>query len=152
MPADRILAETDSPYLAPQPLRGRPNEPAYVVHTFACSLRRAVRIPTSSPHGSTPTRQPPSVCRGASMSVVPKKSLGQHFLVDENLLGVIGRLAELEPDDVVLEVGPGLGVLTRYLAERVALVHAVELDRGLEPSLAEALAVAPTSGSSSAMR
>ena len=35
MPADRILAETDSPYLAPQPVRGRPNEPAYVVHTVA---------------------------------------------------------------------------------------------------------------------
>ena len=35
VPADRILAETDSPYLAPQPMRGRPNEPAYVVHTVA---------------------------------------------------------------------------------------------------------------------
>ena len=35
VPADRILAETDSPYLAPQPVRGRPNEPAYVVHTLA---------------------------------------------------------------------------------------------------------------------
>jgi len=66
----------------------------------------------------------------------PKKELGQHFLVDENVLGVIGRLAELEPDDVVLEIGPGLGVLTRYLAERVALVHAVEIDRSLEPHLA----------------
>ena len=70
------------------------------------------------------------------MSVTPKKELGQHFLVDENILGVIGRLAELEPDDVVLEIGPGLGVLTRYLAERVAHVHAVEIDRSLEPSLA----------------
>ena len=68
------------------------------------------------------------------MSVVrAKKALGQHFLVDENILGVIGRLAELEPEDVVLEVGPGLGVLTRYLADRVAHVHAVELDRSLEP-------------------
>jgi 16S rRNA (adenine1518-N6/adenine1519-N6)-dimethyltransferase len=66
----------------------------------------------------------------------PKKELGQHFLVDENILGVIGRLAELEPDDVVLEIGPGLGVLTRYLAERVALVHAVEIDRSLESHLA----------------
>jgi len=68
--------------------------------------------------------------------VVPKKSLGQHFLVDENILGVIGRLADLGRDDVVLEVGPGLGILTRYLASRVALVHAVELDRSLEPHLA----------------
>jgi 16S rRNA (adenine1518-N6/adenine1519-N6)-dimethyltransferase len=69
------------------------------------------------------------------MNVQPKKSLGQHFLVDENILGVIGRLAKLSPDDVVLEIGPGLGVLTRYLAERVARVHAVEIDRSLAPQL-----------------
>jgi len=74
------------------------------------------------------------------VNVAPKKSLGQHFLVDENILGVIGRLAHLHADDVVLEVGPGLGVLTRYLAERVRLVHAIELDRSLEEPLAEALA------------
>jgi 16S rRNA (adenine1518-N6/adenine1519-N6)-dimethyltransferase len=67
--------------------------------------------------------------------VVPKKQLGQHFLVDENIVGVIGRLAELAPQDIVLEIGPGLGVLTRYLADRVAHVHAVELDRSLEPQL-----------------
>jgi 16S rRNA (adenine1518-N6/adenine1519-N6)-dimethyltransferase len=59
--------------------------------------------------------------------------------VDENILGVIGRLAELRPEDVVLEVGPGLGILTRYLAERARLVHAVELDRSLEAPLADAL-------------
>jgi len=64
-----------------------------------------------------------------------KKSLGQHFLADPNILDVIGRLAELGPDDVVLEIGPGQGVLTRYLAERVRRVHAVEIDRDLEPRL-----------------
>jgi len=68
-----------------------------------------------------------------------RKELGQHFLVDENLLGVIGRLADLEPGDVVLEVGPGLGVLTRYLADRVCVVHAIELDRALEEPLREVL-------------
>jgi 16S rRNA (adenine1518-N6/adenine1519-N6)-dimethyltransferase len=61
--------------------------------------------------------------------------LGQHFLVDDNLLGVIGGLAELDAGDVVLEIGPGLGVLTRYLAEHVAHVHAVEIDRVLQPAL-----------------
>jgi 16S rRNA (adenine1518-N6/adenine1519-N6)-dimethyltransferase len=71
------------------------------------------------------------------VSVTPNRDLGQHFLADENILGVIGRLAELDSDDVVLEIGPGLGVLTRYLADRVARVHAVELDRSLEPHLAE---------------
>jgi 16S rRNA (adenine1518-N6/adenine1519-N6)-dimethyltransferase len=74
------------------------------------------------------------------LPVTPNRDLGQHFLVDENLLGVIGRLAELEQDDVVLEIGPGLGVLTDYLAERVRLVQAIELDRALQPHLAERLA------------
>ena len=69
------------------------------------------------------------------MRIAAKKELGQHFLVDENILGVIGRMAEIEPTDVVLEIGPGLGVLTRYLAERAAHVHAVELDASLEPWL-----------------
>jgi 16S rRNA (adenine1518-N6/adenine1519-N6)-dimethyltransferase len=69
------------------------------------------------------------------VSVTPKKELGQHFLVDENILGVIDRLAALEPDDVVLEIGPGLGMLTHHLASRVAHVHAVEVDRSLEPRL-----------------
>jgi 16S rRNA (adenine1518-N6/adenine1519-N6)-dimethyltransferase len=70
------------------------------------------------------------------VSVHPRKSLGQHFLVDDNILRVIERLAELDRDDVVLEVGPGLGVLTRYLAERVRFVHAAEVDRRLESELA----------------
>jgi 16S rRNA (adenine1518-N6/adenine1519-N6)-dimethyltransferase len=70
-----------------------------------------------------------------SLPVAPNKELGQHFLVDENILGVIGRLAELDADDVVLEVGPGPGALTEYLADRVPHVHAVELDRRLEPHL-----------------
>lgn len=70
------------------------------------------------------------------MSVAPRKDLGQHFLVDDNILRVIERLAELQPDDVVLEIGPGLGVLTRFLAARVAHVHAAEVDRRLEDHLA----------------
>jgi 16S rRNA (adenine1518-N6/adenine1519-N6)-dimethyltransferase len=69
-----------------------------------------------------------------------KKELGQHFLVDENLLGVIGRFAELGEADAVLEVGPGLGVLTAFLVDRVAHVHAVELDRSLARPLQERLA------------
>jgi 16S rRNA (adenine1518-N6/adenine1519-N6)-dimethyltransferase len=77
------------------------------------------------------------------MTVRAKKQLGQHFLVDENMLGVIGRLAELDEEDVVLEVGPGLGVLTAYLADRVAQVYAVELDASLGPELIERLAGRP---------
>jgi 16S rRNA (adenine1518-N6/adenine1519-N6)-dimethyltransferase len=69
------------------------------------------------------------------VSARPKKEYGQHFLRDPNILEVIGRLAELGPEDVVLEIGPGQGVLTRYLAARVRRVHAIEIDGALEPEL-----------------
>lgn len=72
----------------------------------------------------------------------PRKSLGQHFLVDDNILGVITRLAELDDDDVALEIGPGLGVLTSVLSTRCRHVHAIELDSRLEPHLRD-LASAP---------
>jgi len=74
------------------------------------------------------------------VSARSKKELGQHFLADENILGVIGRLAELRQEDVVLEVGPGLGVLTTYLADRTSRVYAIELDESLAPQLVESLA------------
>jgi 16S rRNA (adenine1518-N6/adenine1519-N6)-dimethyltransferase len=64
-----------------------------------------------------------------------RKAYGQHFLADPNILGVIDRLAGLRPNDVVLEVGPGLGVLTVFLADRVRLVHAIEIDARLEGPL-----------------
>jgi 16S rRNA (adenine1518-N6/adenine1519-N6)-dimethyltransferase len=62
--------------------------------------------------------------------------LGQNFLADPNLLDAIVRDAALSPEDVVLEVGAGEGVLTERLAAAVAHVHAVELDRSLEEALA----------------
>jgi 16S rRNA (adenine1518-N6/adenine1519-N6)-dimethyltransferase len=69
-----------------------------------------------------------------------KRELGQHFLADVNIAAVAGRMAELGPEDVVLEVGPGLGVLTTFLADRTRHVHAIEIDRSLEPNLREVLA------------
>ena len=71
------------------------------------------------------------------MTTAAKKAFGQHFLADPNILGVIGRLAELASYDIVLEIGPGHGVLTAYLADRVAHVTAVEVDRDLESHLSE---------------
>ncbi len=62
--------------------------------------------------------------------------LGQNFLSDPNLLDAIVRDAELRPDDVVLEVGAGEGVLSERLAEVVSHLHSVELDRGLAEALA----------------
>lgn len=71
--------------------------------------------------------------------ISPNRELGQNFLVDDNLLGVIERAAELDPADVVLEVGGGLGVLSEYLAERVSHLHVVEVDPRLAPPLEQAL-------------
>jgi 16S rRNA (adenine1518-N6/adenine1519-N6)-dimethyltransferase len=63
--------------------------------------------------------------------------LGQNFLADPNLLDAIVRDAELEPDDVALEIGGGEGVLTERIAERVSHVHVVELDERLAEGLEE---------------
>lgn len=74
--------------------------------------------------------------------ISPEKSLGQNFLIDPNILGVIEAMAGLDPDDCVLEVGPGLGVLTVRLLERCRLVHCIEVDRRLARHLEEQFAKA----------
>ncbi|HUV90292.1 MAG TPA: 16S rRNA (adenine(1518)-N(6)/adenine(1519)-N(6))-dimethyltransferase RsmA [Anaerolineae bacterium] len=70
----------------------------------------------------------------------PSKGLGQNFLVDPAALEKIVAAAELTPDDVVLEVGAGLGTLTRRLAQEAGRVVAVELDQRLIPVLESVLA------------
>ena len=77
------------------------------------------------------------------MSTRRARDLGQNFLVDRNLLDVIERLARLDPDDVVLEIGGGLGVLSERLAQRARHVHVIEVDPRLEPELRRALAPFP---------
>ena len=64
-----------------------------------------------------------------------RKGLGQHFLVDEDVLEVILQAAELTPDDTVIEVGPGLGIMTAELAKKAGSVIAVELDDKLAANL-----------------
>ena len=156
--------ETDSPYLSPQPVRGKPNEPANVLETarFVAELRgvgarrarrhrarelrqglRLVRARKAPAETGLPRQA--SLNRLRRFDVRPNRELGQNFLVDDNVLGVIGREAELGPADVVLEVGGGLGVLSEHLAPRVGHLHVVEVDRGLEPPLREALAGLPNS-------
>ncbi len=68
------------------------------------------------------------------------RALGQNFLVDRNILGVIERNAELSADDVVLEIGGGLGVLSERLAGRVGHLHVIEVDPRLEQPLRDVLA------------
>lgn len=71
----------------------------------------------------------------AALGLRPRKSLGQNFVVDANTILRIVRLAGLEPTDVVLEVGPGLGSLTLGLLPAVASVTAVEIDEVLAAQL-----------------
>lgn len=69
-----------------------------------------------------------------------KKGLGQNFLIDEEVLKLIVAAAQLSPPDVVLEIGPGLGVLTRELARQAGSVLAIELDDKLASILQQTLA------------
>ena len=69
-----------------------------------------------------------------------RKGLGQHFLIDGEVLKRITSAAELTPADVVIEVGPGLGVLTRELARQTGWVIAIELDNKLAAALKQTLA------------
>jgi 16S rRNA (adenine1518-N6/adenine1519-N6)-dimethyltransferase len=81
-----------------------------------------------------------SLARLKEFGVVPKRDLGQNFLIDDNILGVILGYLECLPEDVVLEVGAGLGVLTAALARVAYHVHAFEIDRSLEGPLRATLA------------
>lgn len=72
-----------------------------------------------------------------------QKKYGQNFLVDTHVLEKIVEAAEASKEDYVVEIGPGLGTLTQYLAERAGEVAAVEIDRNLIPILEETLADYP---------
>jgi 16S rRNA (adenine1518-N6/adenine1519-N6)-dimethyltransferase len=71
----------------------------------------------------------------AEYGLVPKKGWGQHFLIDQNILNKVIRTAQVGKEDVVLEVGPGLGEMTLALARQVKKVIAIEID----PKLVEIL-------------
>lgn len=70
----------------------------------------------------------------------PSKGLGQNFLIDKNVLEKIIKTANINPDNVVLEVGPGIGTLTQELAKRAKKVIAVEKDEAMIKILSETLA------------
>jgi 16S rRNA (adenine1518-N6/adenine1519-N6)-dimethyltransferase len=70
-----------------------------------------------------------------------KKHLGQHFLYNRQIIGRIIQAAEIEPDDLVIEIGPGPGMLTTMLAEKVKKVIAIELDDTLFERLKTVFAV-----------
>jgi 16S rRNA (adenine1518-N6/adenine1519-N6)-dimethyltransferase len=80
-----------------------------------------------------------SLRRLREFGVRPNRELGQNFLIDDNILRIIGSAAELGAGDVVLEVGGGLGVLSEFIAPQVAHLHVVEVDSSLEEPLRDAL-------------
>ena len=82
----------------------------------------------------------PTLRRIRRFGVRPDRDLGQNFLIDSNILGVIERAAALQATDVVLEIGGGVGVLSEHLAARVAHVHVVEVDQRLRAALTDATA------------
>lgn len=98
------------------------------------------------PNGAAPSSRPgpesDTPPRGGPFPP-PRKALAQHFLVDRRVLSRILQAAELDTDDLVLEVGPGRGVLTRALAQRAGRVIAVELDETLAAALERSLQEAP---------
>jgi 16S rRNA (adenine1518-N6/adenine1519-N6)-dimethyltransferase len=104
-----------------------------------------VSVVANAPTGDAPDELPtqPTLRRLRRFGVRPKRDLGQNFLIDSNILGVIERAAALDESDVVLEIGGGLGVLSEHLAPRCAHVHVVEVDRALVPALEDALAPHP---------
>jgi 16S rRNA (adenine1518-N6/adenine1519-N6)-dimethyltransferase len=78
------------------------------------------------------------------LQIRPKKSLGQHFVHDPNILRKIVEEASLEPGDIVVEIGAGLGSLTEPLARRVKKVYALEIDSSLADALKDRFSGAET--------
>ena len=91
-------------------------------------------------HPGVPMRSPRELLR--TRGIRPRKSMGQHFLADPNVAASILRKAQFEPDDVVLEIGAGLGALTLPLAQQVKHVLAVEPDQKIASILASELMAA----------
>ena len=73
------------------------------------------------------------------MILIFRKKFGQNFLIDERVLEKIISAAEVNKDDFVLEIGPGIGTMTQYLAENAREVMAVEIDKNLIPILSDTL-------------
>ncbi len=134
-----IVLETDAPYLAPHPLRGRRNEPSYIVHTaetlariMGLELDELANITTKNAlelfgiwhEGEAYLKQ------GGKFKndFEPSKAFGQVFLVKPDIAHRIAELAQVK-DKVVVEIGCGRGELTEHLVKMARLVVGVEIDR-----------------------
>src|SRR5512132_2717894 len=98
--------------------------------------RSTARAAATSIGGASTRRSPlPSSSRArvpeANVLPRPKKRFGQHFLTDRHYLERIVAAIDPHPHDAMVEIGPGTGLLTQALAEKVDRLHVVEIDRGL---------------------
>jgi len=108
------------------------HRPGTVLISGSTTLERVTRVGSS--FGASAIRE-----LAARHGIRPKRSLGQHFLIDPNLARAIAADAAIRPGDRVVEIGAGLGSLTRALAEAGADVVALESDRALLPALVESV-------------
>ncbi len=114
-------------------------------------------IPLPGPGEEPLDRREPTIHRGEppdaplairtllkDLGLRPRKAFGQNFLVNDDILRKIADAGEIDRNDLVLEIGPGLGHLTRHLAARAGRVIAVEIDRGLVRALRKMFQLVPT--------
>ena len=104
-----------------------------VVHGHPNSRPQRGRCKLVTQHSNT--KSPKAILN--EMGINPRKSLGQHFLVANGVINIITRAAQIQSTDTILEVGPGLGILTRELVKQTPNVIAIELDEQLANALSD---------------
>ena len=154
-PLDRIVLETDCPYLSPEPNRGKRNSSLnlnYVAEALSqikgINKEELIAVTEENARQLYRMKEVLRVKLGNpknTIEVIQKydfdfqKKFGQNFLIDERVLEKIISAAEVNKDDFVLEIGPGIGTMTQYLAENAREVMAVEIDKNLIPILSDTL-------------
>ena len=151
VPIESLVLETDCPYLSPEPNRGKRNSSLnlkYVAATIAelkgITPEEVIQITSENAeriYGIEPTLGNPQ----NTIAVLQKynfsfqKKFGQNFLIDTHVLDKIIRSAEITKEDMVVEIGPGIGTMTQYLACAAGKVAAIEIDKALIPILEDTL-------------
>ena len=161
LPLEKIVLETDSPYLSPVPNRGKRNSSLnlpYVAGKIAelkeitpeqvmqVTFANAEQVYGFQKKNSNRRKCMPTLGNPTGTIEILKKynfnfqkRFGQNFLIDSHILEKIVESAEITKEDCVLEIGPGIGTMTQYLAESAGQVIAVEIDKSLIPILEDTL-------------
>lgn len=152
IPLEFLLLETDCPYLSPEPNRGKRNTSLNLTYV-AEEIAKIKNLPyeeviSRTEHNARECfgiHKPSLGTPQNTIAVLQKykfvfqKKYGQNFLVDTHVLDKIVASAEITKEDMVLEIGPGIGTMTQHLARSAGKVIAVEIDRALIPILKDTL-------------